>query len=103
MGLLDRLFRPHKLSPEEKQREGEKLDAKRKHLRGKLARNQGEVRAAWTKYRTWRGDASGKKSLKAKIRHLEGERKAMVKEMLKLQAEMKKLGYEAAAGHVEMH
>ena len=103
MGLLDILLRPRKLTDDERRRAGEKLDAKRRHLRGKLARNQGEIRGAWTKYRTWRGEPSGRKVVKARIKHLEAERKRMVKEMLKLQGEMKKLGYEAAAGHVEMH
>ncbi len=34
---------------------------------------------------------------------MEAKRKAFVKEMLKLEAEMKKLGHERAAGYVEMH
>lgn len=102
MSLIARLFRRTELTPEEKARRGERLDAKRRHLRGKMSKVQGELRALWTKYRTWRGDAAGKKAVKAKIKHLEAERKILVKEMLKLQSEMKKLGYQGAAGFVEM-
>lgn len=88
------------MTDEERQRESERLDAKRRHLRGKLSKTTGEIQRAWTQYRTWRDqdDVAGKKKLRAKIRELEGRRKAMVKEMLALQAEMKKLGSEAGAG-----
>lgn len=103
MSWLARLFGDRPLDAETRRREGERLDAKRRHLRGKMARNQGEIRRAWTRYRTWTGEAAGKRSLRAEIRHLEALRKDMVKEMLKLQSEMKRLGYEAKAGHVEMH
>lgn len=100
MGLFDWLLKPHRMTDEEKQREGQRLDARRRHLRGKMSRVSGEIRRAWTTYRTWRGDEAGKKQLRAEIRVLEAQRKRMVKDMLALQAEMKKLGYEAAAGEV---
>lgn len=102
MSLLARLFTRSELTPEQKEKQGERLDAKRRHTRGKMSRVQGELRASWTKYRTWRGEPEGKKALKAKIKHLEAERKMLVKEMLKLQDEMKKLGFKGAAGHVDM-
>lgn len=103
MGLLDWMFKPHHLNSEEKQRQGERLDAKRRHLRGKMSKLTGEIQRSWTQYRTWRGDDAGKKKLRAEIRVLEAKRKQMVKEMLKLQTDMKKLGFEGAAGYVEIH
>lgn len=102
MGLLSWLLKPHKMTDEEKRRKAERLDAKRRHLRGKISKATGEIQRAWTSYRTWRGDDAGKKKLRGEIRVLEGRRKAMVKEMLEIQAEMKKLGYDAAAGRVEL-
>lgn len=104
MGLFAWLLKPHHMTDDERKREAERLDAKRRHLRGKMSKTTGEIQRAWTRYRTWRdeGDAAGKKKLRGKIRELEGRRKAMVKEMLKLQAEMKKHGYDAAAGAVEV-
>lgn len=104
MDLLRWLLKPHHATDEERKREAEKLDAKRRHLRGKMSRTTGEIQRAWTQYRTWRDetDVAGKKKLRAKIRELEAHRKAMVKEMLKLQAEMKKLGFDAAAGEVAL-
>lgn len=103
MEFLRRIFRPRQATDEERARQGARLDAKRRHLRGKLARNQSELRGKWTAYRTWRGEAPGKKKVRAEIKHLEAERKDIVKQMLRLQSEMKSLGYEAAAGHVDMH
>lgn len=102
MEFLRRLLRPHKLTEEERARQGAKLDAKRRHLRGKMSQKSGEIRRAWTEYRTWRGDAAGKKQLRARIRVLEAERKAITKAMLKLQSEMKRLGFQTAAGYVEV-
>ena len=92
------------MTDDERKREAEKLDAKRRHLRGKMSKITGEIQRAWTQYRTWRDqeDAAGKRKLRAKIRELEGRRKAMVKEMLKLQTRMKDLGYKAAAGEVAL-
>jgi hypothetical protein len=90
------------MTEDEKRRESEKLDAKRRHLRGKMSKATGEIQRAWTTYRTWRGDDAGKKKQRAHIRELEGRRKEMVKEMLKLQNEMKKLGFATAAGAVEI-
>ncbi|HUR69596.1 MAG TPA: hypothetical protein VM370_10150 [Candidatus Thermoplasmatota archaeon] len=103
MSFFARLFRKSELTKEEKQKKGERLDAKRRHLRGKLSKVQGELRQLWTKYRVAKLDASEKKQVKAKIKHLEAERKALVKEMVKLQTEMKQLGFKAAAGYVEVH
>jgi hypothetical protein len=103
MGILQWLLKPHRMTDEERRKKGEKLDAQRRHLRGKISKTTGEIQRAWTAYRTWRGDEAGKKGQRARIRELEAERKMLVKRMLKLQAEMKKLGYEAAAGHVDMH
>lgn len=102
MSLLSWFLRPHKLSDEERADAGARLDAKRRHLRGKMSRTQGEIRRSWTSYRTWRGDEAGKRKLKAHIRALEAERKEQVKEMLRLQSEMKKVGYDAVAGEVEI-
>lgn len=102
MSLLARLFHRAEITPEEKAKQGERLNAKRRHVRGKMSKVQGELRNSWTKYRTWRGDANGKKGVKAKIKHLEAERKLLVKEMLRIQDEMKKLGYKGAAGQVDM-
>lgn len=104
MSLLSRLFHPRtELSPEEAQKKGERLDANRRHLRGKISKIQSELRVLWTKYRNANLDASEKKATKAKIKHLEAERKRLTKEMLKVQDEMKALGYKTAAGHVDMH
>lgn len=103
MSWLVRWFGTRQMDEEEKRREGERLDAKRRHLRGKMSRNQGEIRRAWTRYRTWMGEPAGKKVLRGEIKHLEAHRKALVKEMLRLQADMKRLGYEAKAGDVEVH
>lgn len=102
MGLIQWLLKPRPTTDEDRRREAERLEAKRKHLRGKLSRTSGEIQRSWTAYRTWRGDESGKKKLRIHIRELEGRRKAMTKEMLKLQTEMKKLGFEAAAGAVDL-
>lgn len=104
MGLLQRLFKSKHMTDDDKRREAERLDAKRRHLRGKMSKTSGEIQRSWTTYRTWRDekDADGKKKLRAHIRVLEGRRKAMVKEMLKLQTEMKKLGVQPAAGSVDM-
>ena len=101
MGLLQWLLKPHHMTDDDKRREATKLDAKRRHLRGKMSKTSGEIQRSWTAYRTWRGDETGKKKLRVHIRELEARRKAMVKEMLKLQGEMKKLGFDAAAGAVE--
>lgn len=102
MGLMEWLFKPHHKSDAEKEREAVRLEAKRKHLRGKMSKTSGEIRRSWTAYRTWRGDETGKKKLRSHIRELEARRKLLVKEMLKLQSEMKKLGFEAAAGAVDV-
>lgn len=102
MNLLQRILRPKPIDAAARAREGERLNAKRRHLRGKLARNQGELRRMWTEFRTWRGDSAGKKALREKIKHVEAERKEMVRQMMKLHAEMKKVGYDAAAGHVDI-
>jgi hypothetical protein len=102
MSFLARLFGRTQLTDDEKQKRGARLEAKRKHLRGKMAQTTGEIRRSWTDYRTWRGDDAGKKRLKLKIKHLEAERKLQRKEMLKLMGEMKRLGFEAAAGWVEV-
>lgn len=102
MGLLSWILKPRHMTADDKRREGERLDAKRRHLRGKMSKTSGEIQRSWTSYRTWRGDEAGKKRLRARIRELEAGRKEMVKEMLRLQSEMKKLGYEAAAGAVEL-
>lgn len=102
MSLLSWLIRPGNMTEEDRAKEGARLDAKRRHLRGKMSRTQGEIRRSWTSYRTWRGEDAGKRKLKAHIRALEAERKAQVKEMLALQSRMKKLGFDAAAGEVEV-
>lgn len=102
MGLLRWLLKPHPKTDDDKRREATRLEAKRKHLRGKMSKTSGEIQRSWTAFRTWRGDEAGKKKLRAKIRDLEARRKAMVKEMLKLQADMKKLGFDAAAGAVDV-
>lgn len=102
MTFLQRLFgKRETLDPEALAREGERLDGKRRHLRGKLSQNQGLIRRLWTAYRT--GPAEDKPALKAKIRRAEAERKALVKEMLALEAQMKKLGYQRKAGYVDAH
>lgn len=102
MGLLSWILKPRAMSDDDKRREIEKLDAQRRHLRGKMSRLSGEIQRSWTAYRTWRGEEAGKRRLRARIRHLEAERKMHVKQMLKLQAQMKKLGVGAAAGHVDL-
>lgn len=98
MGLLEWILKPRHATEEERKRASERLDAKRRHLRGRMSKATGDIQRAWTQYRTWRDDedVAGKKKLRTKIRELEGRRKAMVKEMLKLQAEMKKLGHDEA-------
>lgn len=102
MGLLQWLMKPRRMTDEDKRREVERLDAKRRHLRGRMSKTSSEIQRSWTALRTWRGDGGGKKKLRAHIRELEGRRKAMVKEMLKLQTEMKKLGVQPAAGAVDL-
>lgn len=102
MQFFQNLFRPVPLTSAEKQRRGAQLDAKRKHLRGQMSQTTGEIRRAWTSYRTWRGTDADKKKLRSRIKHLEAVRKQQTKEMVKLAAEMKKLGYQAAAGYVEI-
>lgn len=88
--------------PEARERAGRKLDRERKHLRAQLAENQRALRKLWTDYRA-SDERAEKKTLKRRINHHEAERKDLVKRMLKVQTEMKKLGYQAAAGTVEMH
>ena len=100
--FLEWLLKPRQMTAEDKAKAAERLDGKRKHLRGKISKTTGEIQRAWTQYRTWRGEEADKKKLRARIRELEARRKMLVEEMLKLQSEMKKLGYDAAAGHVEM-
>lgn len=104
MGLLQWLFTSRDMTDDDKRREVERLDAKRRHLRGKMSKTSGEIQRSWTAYRTWRDekDTAGKKKLRAHIRSLEAHRKTMVKEMLKLQSEMKKLGVQPAAGAVDV-
>ena len=102
MAFFEWLLKPRQMTAEDKAKEAAKLDAKRKHLRGKMSKTTGEIQRSWTAFRTWRGDEAGKKKLRAHIRELEARRKMMVKEMLKLQSEMKELGYDAAAGQVDV-
>lgn len=102
MSFLARLLGAPKLTDDEKQEKVARLGSKRKHLRGKMAQTTSEIRRGWTEYRTWRGDDAGKKKLRARIKHLEAERKSQRKEMLALMGEMKKLGFDAAAGHVDL-
>lgn len=102
MGLLEWLLKPHAKTDDDKQREAARLESRRKHLRGKISKTSGEIQRSWTAFRTWRGDEAGKKKLRSHIRELEARRKMHVKEMLKLQTEMKKLGFEAAAGTVDV-
>lgn len=101
MDLLRRILRPRKPTPQDREAEAARLDARRRHLRGRMSETSTRIRRAWTEYRTWNGEEAGKKKLKQEIKHLEARRKAMVKEMLRLQSEMKKLGYDAAAGRVD--
>lgn len=103
MGLLQRLLGRAPTTDSEKDAELARLDARRRHLRGKLSQTSTKIRHAWSEFRTWRGDEKGKKAVKLRIKHLEAERKALVKEMMKVQARMTKLGAKAKAGHVEMH
>lgn len=100
MGLLQWFLKPHHMTDDERQRAGERLDARRRHLRGKMSKLTSEIQRSWTTYRTWRGDEASKKQLRADIRVLEAKRKRLVKEMLSVQSEMKKLGYQSAAGDV---
>lgn len=102
MSFLSRLFGPKAPEdPVERERLATRLDGKRRHLRSKLAQNQGELKRLWTQFRLAPKDERA--PLKAKIKVCEASRKVLVKEMLALQSEMKKLGFEAKAGHVEMH
>lgn len=101
MSFLQRLLRPRRMTDEDRERQFSKLDGRRKSLRAKISEDSTRIRRAWTQFRTWQGDAAGKKRIKQEIKELEARRKQHVKEMLKVQSEMKKLGVQAAAGAVD--
>lgn len=102
MSFLQRLLRPRRMTDEDRERQFQKLEARRKNLRAKISEDSTRIRRAWTRFRTWQGEAAGKKHVKQEIKALEARRKQHVKEMLKVQSAMKKLGVQAAAGAVDV-
>ena len=102
MSLFERLFRPRRTTDEDRQAEAQKLESRRKHLRARISEDSTKIRRAWTDFRLGK-DPAERKKLRAEIKVLEARRKAHVKEMLKVQSRMKKLGFAAAAGYVDMH
>lgn len=99
MSLLDRLLGRKVVDPTAREREGSRLDAKRRHLRGKMSKTQSELRRAWTRFRNEK-EPEEKKRLRGEIKRLEAERKTQRKEMMRIASEMKQLGFEAKAGYV---
>jgi len=99
MSWISRLFSTTAtLEGEARERELARLDAKRRHLRGKTSQLSTKIRRAWTDYRNWSGDAKGKKSLRVQIKRLEAERKELSRQMGVLQARLERLGAQVRNG-----
>lgn len=103
MDALLRFFRrPPTLDPTERERLGARLNAQRRHLRSRLAHHQRTLHRLYTDYRRT-GDRDVRRDLKTQIRAVEAERKEDRKRMAHVAREMAKLGYQAKAGHVDLH
>lgn len=68
-----------------------RVESRRRHLRGRLARNRNDLHRAWTRYRLDALPDGERKRLKADIKHLQAERKSLVKDMERVQESQRRL------------
>ncbi|HEV8361664.1 MAG TPA: hypothetical protein VGR28_14540 [Candidatus Thermoplasmatota archaeon] len=95
-----RMFAAPRAPTEDPDARGAKLNARRRHLRAQMADNQRVLRVLWTDYRNT-SDRRERRGLKQHIRRAEAQRKALAKDMRKLQSEMLRLGFRTVPGEVD--